>query len=71
MLFYFWMKVNIHDSHINISMYNLLNVTIIFESHSTTFDNEQHLSSGWNDIALSPLGKEQAKDLGARRGQEL
>lgn len=45
-------------------------VTIIFESHSTTFDNEQHLSSGWNDIALSPLGKEQAKDLGARRGQE-
>lgn len=45
-------------------------VTVIFESHSTTFDNEQHLSSGWNDIELSPLGLQQVKELGARRGQE-
>ena len=30
-------------------------VTIIFEAHGTTFDNEAHLSSGWNDVALSPL----------------
>jgi broad specificity phosphatase PhoE len=45
-------------------------VTIIFESHSTTIDNEKHLASGWNDIELSSLGVEQAKDLGARRSKE-
>ena len=41
-------------------------VTIIFEAHSTTFDNEAHTSSGHNDIELSPLGIEQAKELGER-----
>lgn len=41
-------------------------ITIIFEAHSTTFDNEKNLSSGHNDIELSPLGLEQAKDLGKR-----
>lgn len=41
-------------------------VTIIFESHSTTLDNEVHLASGHNDIALSPLGEKQAKELGER-----
>lgn len=41
-------------------------ITIIFESHSTTFDNEQKLSSGHNDVALSPIGIDQAKDLGKR-----
>lgn len=41
-------------------------VTIIFESHSTTTDNEQHLSSGHNDVELSKLGLEQAQDLGKR-----
>lgn len=41
-------------------------VNIIFEAHSTTFDNEKNLSSGHNDIALSPLGLQQAKDLGNR-----
>lgn len=45
-------------------------VTIVFESHSTSLDNENHLSSGWNDIELSPLGIEQAKDLGKRRKDE-
>lgn len=45
-------------------------VTIVFESHSTTTDNENHLSSGWNDVELSELGKTQAKDLGKRRGNE-
>ncbi len=40
--------------------------TIIFESHSTTFDNEAHLSSGHNDIELSPLGIKQAKELGKK-----
>lgn len=45
-------------------------VTIIFESHATTFDNENHLSSGHNDVALSPLGLDQAKELGDRRRGE-
>lgn len=41
-------------------------VNIIFEAHSTTFDNEAHLFSGHFDIALSPLGEKQAKQLGER-----
>lgn len=41
-------------------------VTIIFESHGTTYDNEDHLSSGWYDVELSGLGKKQAKELGDR-----
>lgn len=41
-------------------------VTIIFESHSTTTDNEAHRSSGWNDIELSELGLKQSKELGER-----
>jgi broad specificity phosphatase PhoE len=41
-------------------------VDIIFESHATTIDNENHVSSGHNDIELSELGLQQAKDLGER-----
>ena len=41
-------------------------VTIIFEAHSTTLDNENHISSGHNDVALSSLGEQQAKELGER-----
>lgn len=41
-------------------------ITIIFEAHGTTFDNEAHLSSGWNDVALSPLGEQQSKEMGER-----
>lgn len=40
--------------------------TIIFEAHGTTFDNEAHLSSGWNDVELSPLGIRQSKEMGKR-----
>ena len=43
---------------------------IIFESHSTTLDNEKHLASGWNDVELSETGKKQAKELGERRKDE-
>lgn len=45
-------------------------VEIVFESHSTSLDNEKHLSSGWNDVELSPLGVVQARDLGERRKNE-
>ena len=41
-------------------------LTIIFEAHGTTFDNEAHLSSGWNDVALSPLGEQQSREMGER-----
>lgn len=45
-------------------------VIVVFESHSTSLDNKKHLSSGWNDIDLSPLGIQQARDLGERRKDE-
>ena len=45
-------------------------VTIIFEAHSTTKDNEAHISSGWNDVELSGLGLEQSKELGERYKNE-
>lgn len=38
-------------------------ITIIFEPHSTTIDNEASLSSGWNDIDLSQLGEKQTVEL--------
>lgn len=45
-------------------------VEIIFESHSTSLDNENHLSSGWNDIELSELGRKQSIELGERYQNE-
>ncbi|HCJ52410.1 MAG: hypothetical protein A2898_04675 [Candidatus Kerfeldbacteria bacterium RIFCSPLOWO2_01_FULL_48_11] len=45
-------------------------VTIIFESHGTTFDNEAGLSSGLYDVGLSPRGEREAKELGRRRSHE-
>lgn len=41
-------------------------ITIIFEAHSTTTDNEAKLCSGWNDVDLSELGYENIKDLRKR-----
>jgi broad specificity phosphatase PhoE len=41
-------------------------VEIIFESHSTTIDNENHVSSGHYDVELSELGTTQSKELGER-----
>ncbi|MBI3290310.1 histidine phosphatase family protein [Candidatus Microgenomates bacterium] len=45
-------------------------VTIIFESHGTTVDNEKHVSSGHSDAELSPAGIKNAEDLGERRKDE-
>lgn len=45
-------------------------ITIIFESHGTSLDNEKCLSSGWNDVMLSDLGIKQARELGKRRTNE-
>ena len=41
-------------------------VSIVFETHATSLDNEANLSSGHNDIELSPLGLEQADELRKR-----
>jgi broad specificity phosphatase PhoE len=40
---------------------------LIFETHATSLDNEAGLASGWFDVALSPVGEQQARMLGARR----
>ena len=42
-------------------------IEIVFETHSTTTDNERWVASGWLDGQLSPLGQRQAKELGERR----
>jgi len=47
-----------------------LSVEIIFETHSTSVDNENGIASGWRDIPLSATGREQAKELGERRRHE-
>lgn len=39
---------------------------IYFAAHSTTKDNEAHLSSGWKDVELSDLGIQQSKEMGER-----
>ena len=42
-------------------------LTLVFETHATTVDNETGLASGWFDVALSTTGEQQARMLGARR----
>jgi 2,3-bisphosphoglycerate-dependent phosphoglycerate mutase len=45
-------------------------VQIVFETHATSEDNEARRASGWHDVALSALGEQQARELGARRRGE-
>jgi len=45
-------------------------IEIVFETHSTTTDNERWIASGWLDGRLSVAGRRQAKELGERRAQE-
>jgi len=45
-------------------------IIVIFEAHGTTVDNENNLSSGWYDVELSELGKQQAQELGERYRNE-
>jgi alpha-ribazole phosphatase/probable phosphoglycerate mutase len=42
-------------------------VTIVYETHATTIDNENGIATGGLPGELSPLGREQAAELGARR----
>jgi 2,3-bisphosphoglycerate-dependent phosphoglycerate mutase len=45
-------------------------IEIVFESHSTSVDNERWIASGWLDPQLSPLGRRQAKELGERHVED-
>lgn len=42
-------------------------VRVVFETHSTTTDNEAGRATGWWPGELSATGREQAAELGARR----
>ena len=42
-------------------------LVVVFETHATSLDNEAGLASGWFDVALSPTGERQARELGERR----
>lgn len=44
---------------------------IIYYVHGTTFDNESKLASGWNDVKLNEIGKEQAVNLGKNTPYEF
>jgi 2,3-bisphosphoglycerate-dependent phosphoglycerate mutase len=42
-------------------------VTVVFETHSTSVDNERGIATGWLPGELSAAGREQARALGDRR----
>jgi broad specificity phosphatase PhoE len=44
-----------------------MSVRVVFETHSTSEDNERGLATGWLGGRLSALGREQAAQLGERR----
>src|SRR5215469_14882722 len=44
-----------------------MSIEVVFETHSTTEDNEQGRATGWLPGRLSGAGREQARQLGRRR----
>jgi broad specificity phosphatase PhoE len=42
-------------------------IQVVFETHSTSEDNERGVASGWAHSRLSAVGREQARALGERR----
>jgi 2,3-bisphosphoglycerate-dependent phosphoglycerate mutase len=44
-----------------------VSVAVVFETHSTSTDNELGIATGWNHGALSDTGRLQARQLGERR----
>jgi broad specificity phosphatase PhoE len=42
-------------------------VELVYETHSTSVDNERGIATGWRDGELSARGREQALELGRRR----
>lgn len=47
-----------------------MSIEIIFETHSTSTDNEAGIATGWLPGELSELGKRQAAELGERRRRD-
>lgn len=44
-----------------------MSVQVVFETHSTSEDNEAGIATGWLPGRLSAVGREQARELGTRR----
>jgi broad specificity phosphatase PhoE len=44
-----------------------MSVELVYETHSTSEDNERGIATGWLGGALSPTGRQQARQLGERR----
>ncbi len=44
-----------------------MSVRVVFETHSTSEDNERGVASGWRGSHLSETGRAQAEELGRRR----
>jgi broad specificity phosphatase PhoE len=42
-------------------------VSIVYETHATTLDNENGIATGWNPGELSAQGLDNARELGERR----
>lgn len=42
-------------------------IEVVYETHSTSEDNERGVASGWAHSCLSTVGREQARALGERR----
>jgi len=40
---------------------------LVYETHSTTLDNEAGIATGWLPGELSETGRRQARELGERR----
>jgi 2,3-bisphosphoglycerate-dependent phosphoglycerate mutase len=47
-----------------------MSIEVVFETHSTTEDNEQGRATGWLPGRLSARGREQARQLGRRRADD-
>jgi 2,3-bisphosphoglycerate-dependent phosphoglycerate mutase len=47
-----------------------MTIQLVFETHSTTEDNEAALATGWLPGRLSAAGRDQARELGARRAND-
>jgi alpha-ribazole phosphatase/probable phosphoglycerate mutase len=45
-------------------------IAVVFETHSTSTDNERWIASGWLDPGLSQLGRRQAREVGERHARE-
>jgi broad specificity phosphatase PhoE len=44
-----------------------MSVTVVYETHSTTTDNERGIATGWLSGSLSEAGRREAQEVGERR----